>query len=168
MISSLQVDGGYYSDTSLQCQAFQICVADSVGQLTKYSFLCPNGSLFDQQYFVCDYWFNVDCSQAESLYSLNEEIDAERKSNIGATAAPSSLGGGGRGGQGGSGGNSFGGRGTNSGNRGGGNRVQTGYGAPRSTRDLNSAEEYFDDLETANESKSASDEEMGEAEAAFY
>ena len=24
--------------------------------------LCPNGTLYNQQYFVCDWWFNVDCS----------------------------------------------------------------------------------------------------------
>merc|ERR1719290_452556 len=115
-----RVEGGYYSDTELQCQAFQICVHDSVGGLVKYSFLCPNGSLFDQQYFVCDYWFNVDCSQAESLYSLNDQLAAERESNIGATAAPETGIGAaqGRGGQGSFGGNSFNGRGTNSGARG--------------------------------------------------
>ena len=154
-----QVEGGYYSDTELQCQAFQICVHDSVGGLVKYSFLCPNGSLFDQQYFVCDYWFNVDCSQAESLYSLNDQLAAERESNIGATAAPETGIGAaqGRGGQGSFGGNSFNGRGTNSGSRGsssnrnrGNNRqpstnIQTGYGAPRSTRDLESEEIYEDD-----------------------
>ena len=28
----------------------------------RYSFLCPNGTLFNQQYFICDWWFNVDCS----------------------------------------------------------------------------------------------------------
>merc|ERR1712106_987071 len=34
-----------------------------------------------QQYFVCDWWFNVDCSLAESLYSLNDDNAAERESN---------------------------------------------------------------------------------------
>ena len=60
--------------------------------LTKYSFLCPNGSLFDQQYFICDFWFNVDCSQAETLYSLNDALAAEREANIGAVAAEDVLG----------------------------------------------------------------------------
>ena len=49
----------------------------------KYSFLCPNGTIFQQQYFVCDWWFNVDCSLAESLYSLNDQVDAERQANSG-------------------------------------------------------------------------------------
>ena len=86
------MEGGYYSDTALQCQAFHVCVRISELELTKYSFLCPNGSLFDQQYFICDFWFNVDCSQAESLYSLNDALAAEREANIGAVAADDVLG----------------------------------------------------------------------------
>merc|ERR1711892_1289094 len=76
-----QAEGGYYSDPEAECQAFHICGSDGNGGLTKYSFLCPNGTLFQQQYFVCDWWFNVDCSLAESLYSINDENAAERESN---------------------------------------------------------------------------------------
>merc|ERR1711892_80662 len=76
-----QIEGGYYSDPEAECQAFHICGGGSAGSLIKYSFLCPNGSLFNQEYFVCDWWFNVDCSQAESFYFLNEEIAAEREAN---------------------------------------------------------------------------------------
>ena len=39
----------------------------------------------NQQYFVCDWWFNVDCSLAETLYSLNDEVAAERESYAGKT-----------------------------------------------------------------------------------
>ena len=74
-----QVEGGYYADVDTDCQAFHICASDGKGGLTKYSFLCPNGTLFNQEYFVCDWWFNVDCSLAEDLYSRNEEIAAERE-----------------------------------------------------------------------------------------
>ena len=76
-----QVDGGYYADPEADCQAFHICAGDGTGSLTRYSFLCPNGTLFNQQYFVCDWWFNVDCSIAEDLYSLNDDIAAEREAN---------------------------------------------------------------------------------------
>ncbi len=38
--------------------------------------------LCSAQYFVCDWWFNVDCSTAESFYSLNEQIAAERAENL--------------------------------------------------------------------------------------
>ena len=61
----------------LLLQAFHICAGDGTGGLTKYSFLCPNGTLFHQQYFVCDWWFNVDCSTAEQFYYLNEAIAEE-------------------------------------------------------------------------------------------
>ena len=76
-----QVEGGYYADPEGECQVFHICGGGGEGILVKYSFLCPNGTLFNQQYFVCDWWFNVDCSQAEDLYSLNDEIAAEREAN---------------------------------------------------------------------------------------
>ena len=76
-----QVEGGFYADPEAECQAFHICGGGGGGQLSKYSFLCPNGTIFSQQYFICDWWFNVDCSQAESLYSLNEELAAERAAN---------------------------------------------------------------------------------------
>jgi hypothetical protein len=65
---------------------FHICTADGAGGLAKYSFLCPNGTIFNQNYFICDWWFNFDCSTAEDLYSLNDEIAAEREA-IDAAAA---------------------------------------------------------------------------------
>merc|ERR1711923_524500 len=82
-----QVDGGYYADPEAECQAFHICTADGAGGLAKYSFLCPNGTLFNQNYFICDWWFNFDCATAEDLYSLNDEIAAERDAPAAAYAA---------------------------------------------------------------------------------
>merc|ERR1711963_868918 len=73
-----QVDGGYYADGEAECQVFHICTADGAGGLSKYSFLCPNGTIFNQNYFICDWWFNFDCSTAEDLYSLNDQYAAER------------------------------------------------------------------------------------------
>ena len=75
------MEGGYYADPEAECQAFHICGGGVEGSLIQYSFLCPNGSLFNQEYFVCDWWFNVDCSLAEDFYSLNDEIAAEREAN---------------------------------------------------------------------------------------
>merc|ERR1711990_598054 len=76
-----QVDGGYYGDPEAECQAFHICSNDGNSGLTKFSFLCPNGTLFQQQYFVCDWWFNVDCSTTEDFHGLNDQIAAERQAN---------------------------------------------------------------------------------------
>merc|ERR1719191_2460213 len=72
-----QVDGGYYADPEAECQVFHICTADGAGGLSQYSFLCPNGTVFNQNYFICDWWFNFDCAEAEGLYGLNDEIRAE-------------------------------------------------------------------------------------------
>jgi len=73
-----QVDGGYYADPEAECQVFHICTSDGKGGLGKYSFLCPNGTIFNQNYFICDWWFNFDCSEAETLYSINDDIAGER------------------------------------------------------------------------------------------
>ncbi|KAK8747656.1 hypothetical protein OTU49_016517, partial [Cherax quadricarinatus] len=63
---------GYYADTALEagCQVFHICQADGRSD----SFLCPNGTIFNQQYFVCDWWYNFDCSTAQQFYGLNAQI----------------------------------------------------------------------------------------------
>merc|ERR1712141_701703 len=85
---------GYYADPEADCQSFHICANLGDGGLTKYSLLCPNGTLFNQQYFICDWWFNVDCSLAESFYSINEDIAAEQAANSpdgDATALPTSY-----------------------------------------------------------------------------
>merc|ERR1719330_1090847 len=74
-----QVDGGYYADEEAECQVFHICTADGAGGLAKYSFLCPNGTIFNQNYFICDWWFNVDCSESAALAEAkNSEIAAAR------------------------------------------------------------------------------------------
>merc|ERR1712156_406028 len=59
---------GYYADPATNCQVFHICLGD--GDI-KWSFLCPNQTIFNQQYFVCDYAINVECNNAESFYNLN-------------------------------------------------------------------------------------------------
>merc|ERR1711892_765372 len=129
-----QVDGGYYADPEAECQSFHICAGDGTGGLTKYSFLCPNGTLFQQLYFVCDWWFNVDCSTAQDLYSLNEEIAAEREANSPAGAAGAQYGGQGQGVGGGAAGGrrkgSTGSQGSASSPRGSYASPDTGYGAP--------------------------------------
>ena len=170
-----QVDGGYYGDPEAECQSFHICAADGTGGLTKYSFLCPNGTLFNQQYFICDWWFNVDCSLAESLYSLNDEVAADREANSPASGGDfGAAGAGGRNGGGGGGGQQGGGRGRSGGNKNiqgsasapresyaassGGNddsSLETGYGAPlggyqgrrRNARELNQEEFAYDEDE---------------------
>ena len=71
-----RMNGGYYGDPDAECQAFHICVNEgNFGQPTKYSFLCPNETIFNQQHFICDWWYSnyVACSKTEELYGLNKE-----------------------------------------------------------------------------------------------
>ncbi|XP_068207647.1 pro-resilin-like [Palaemon carinicauda] len=67
---------GYYADTDQEagCQVFHICQDRPNGRRQQDSFLCPNGTIFNQQYLVCDWWFNFDCADAEDFYSVNELI----------------------------------------------------------------------------------------------
>lgn len=95
---SFSCDGrtyGYYADPQTNCQVFHICPGG--GGRDKWSFLCPNQTIFNQvfahfcccfrplltvsrrvtffqQYFVCDYAVNVDCLAAESYYLLNDNF----------------------------------------------------------------------------------------------
>merc|ERR1711913_263028 len=85
-----RVEGGYCADTEAECQPFHVCSADRDGGLARNSFLCPNGTLFNQENFVCEYWFNVDCSQAESFYGLNVNIGVEQGDGLDDAASSSS------------------------------------------------------------------------------
>ena len=82
-----QVDGGYYADPEAECQVFHICTADGAGGLAQYSFLCPNGTIFNQNYFICDWWFNVDCAESAAIAEAkNSELAATREAASAAAA----------------------------------------------------------------------------------
>ena len=73
---------GYYADPEADCQSYHVCSDSGDGIMVKFDFLCPNGTIFNQEEFVCDWWFNVDCSKAEDYYFLNIEVaekNAERQ-----------------------------------------------------------------------------------------
>ena len=76
-----KVNGGYYADPEARCQSFHICAGQFYNGLTKFSFLCPNGTLFQQLTFVCDWWFNVDCSKSLEFYNLNEDLEDARETS---------------------------------------------------------------------------------------
>ncbi|GAU93642.1 hypothetical protein RvY_05550-2 [Ramazzottius varieornatus] len=48
---------GFYADTETRCQVFRRCEANNY----MFSYICPNGTLFNQITLVCDWWFNVNC-----------------------------------------------------------------------------------------------------------
>ena len=89
-----KASGGYYADPEAECQVFHICVDQGRAGNAKYSFLCPNGTIFNQEVTVCDWWFNVDCSLAEELYSIQDELAAEREANSGSGSEGSEQAGG--------------------------------------------------------------------------
>nr|XP_027236368.1 uncharacterized protein LOC113827665 isoform X1 [Penaeus vannamei] len=60
---------GYYADVQYDCQLYHVCEAHDMT-----SYLCPNGTIFNQEIFACDWWFSVDCSAAPNYYHLNEQI----------------------------------------------------------------------------------------------
>jgi len=61
------VKPGFYADVDAKCQVVRRC--DINGNQT--SFLCPNMTLFNQITLVCDWFFDVDCSQAKKWYDYS-------------------------------------------------------------------------------------------------
>ena len=49
---------GYYADPEMGCQAYHVCQVfdDGFNEPIKNSFLCPNGTIFNQPIFTCDWW----------------------------------------------------------------------------------------------------------------
>ena len=55
---------GYYADPEMGCQAYHVCLLDPLGgSMYPTSFLCPNGTLFQQQIFNCDWWYDIDSNK---------------------------------------------------------------------------------------------------------
>jgi len=52
----------YWAREDKRCQVFYICVNGG-----HQEFLCPNGTIFNQEYFICDWYFNFDCAEAAYL-----------------------------------------------------------------------------------------------------
>ncbi|CAK9832917.1 hypothetical protein ANTRET_LOCUS9679 [Anthophora retusa] len=61
---------GMYANVETGCQAYHICHDGREGHQGA-SFLCTNGTLFNQREFACDWWYNVNCAEAPNLYQLN-------------------------------------------------------------------------------------------------
>ncbi|RWS31762.1 uncharacterized protein B4U80_10333 [Leptotrombidium deliense] len=68
---------GYYADIESGCQAFHFCFRE-----VKTSFLCHNGTIFNQKLFTCDWWFNVDCKHSNRYFSVNKQLYKVSKSKV--------------------------------------------------------------------------------------
>ncbi|XP_030752629.1 trithorax group protein osa-like [Sitophilus oryzae] len=60
---------GYYADLETRCQVFHICTNNKT-----YDFLCPNGTIFHQEFLVCVWWHEFDCNSAPSFYGVNADL----------------------------------------------------------------------------------------------
>ncbi|XP_064476467.1 mucin-6-like [Ornithodoros turicata] len=70
---------GYYADTTVDCEAFHYCKPDG----TRYSFVCPPKSRFNQKLLICDYDLGALalCPESERYYQQNKTSEKdERKS----------------------------------------------------------------------------------------
>lgn len=50
-------------------KVFHICEAGK-----KISFLCPNGTIFQQTDLICDWWFKVNCAASPGHYAESSEV----------------------------------------------------------------------------------------------
>ena len=71
---------GFYADTFTSCQVFHVCEEGK----RQSSFLCPRGTIFNQEYRVCDWWYNVKCEDSSEYFDLNLDLmlEDQRKSDI--------------------------------------------------------------------------------------
>ncbi|KAA0202360.1 hypothetical protein HAZT_HAZT003841 [Hyalella azteca] len=47
-------------------------MCDTLGK--QYSYLCPNMTVFNQRFMVCDHWHYVNCSNSNAYYNLNARM----------------------------------------------------------------------------------------------
>ncbi|RWS26868.1 uncharacterized protein B4U80_02133 [Leptotrombidium deliense] len=69
---------GYYADVETGCQVWHYCQLD--GRHDK--FLCPNGTIFNQETRVCDWWYNVHCPSSPFKFDVNADLYAFRRNYI--------------------------------------------------------------------------------------
>ncbi|KAI9565895.1 hypothetical protein GHT06_009693 [Daphnia sinensis] len=65
---------GYYADVETRCQVFHVCTNIPDADPIKSSFLCPNGTVFNQEVFVCQWWPDVNCASSPQFFELNRNI----------------------------------------------------------------------------------------------
>ncbi|GAU96380.1 hypothetical protein RvY_07835 [Ramazzottius varieornatus] len=58
---------GFYADPEARCQVIRRCDVNAM----KWSYLCPNGTLFSQITLTCQWFFDVDCSKAVQYYDYS-------------------------------------------------------------------------------------------------
>ncbi|XP_071536898.1 U-scoloptoxin(01)-Er1a-like [Panulirus ornatus] len=59
---------GFYADQEFNCQLFHMCDEDG----RRIPYMCANETAFNQQFRICDWKINFDCSSAHEWFYLNE------------------------------------------------------------------------------------------------
>jgi hypothetical protein len=67
-----ELNNGVYADLETGCQVWHICQ-----NRHKHSFLCPNGTIFNEKNGICDWWYNQDCPK---LLKLTDKDDSDMDS----------------------------------------------------------------------------------------
>jgi len=83
LVDTFTCDGlgyGYYADVDNDCQMFHICYPvtypDGQEEMFKWSFLCPNQTIFDQSTLVCTFPLDaLPCEDAPSFYTGPDSIN---------------------------------------------------------------------------------------------
>merc|ERR1712142_1445320 len=67
-------EGSYYADMETGCQVHHTCGNREDFNLIKFSSLCPNGTIFDQQGQTCRWWYLVDCQSSAEFFNSESNI----------------------------------------------------------------------------------------------
>lgn len=72
---------GYYADVANDCQLFHICYPvqypDGGEEIFKWSFICPNQTIFDQASLVCSFPLDaLPCEEAPNFFEGPESINS--------------------------------------------------------------------------------------------
>lgn len=75
---------GYYADPDNDCQLFHVCLPvqfdDGRGTMYKWSFVCPEDTIFNQETFTCSRREDaISCQDSERFYGLNEDLGVSRR-----------------------------------------------------------------------------------------
>jgi len=72
---------GYYADVANDCQLFHICYPvaypDGQEEMFKWSFICPNQTIFDQANLVCSFPLDaIPCEEAPNFFDGPDSINS--------------------------------------------------------------------------------------------
>lgn len=70
----------FFKKKKVFSQAYHVCHDGREGHQGA-SFLCTNGTIFNQKEFACDWWYNVNCQEAPHFYRFVQYKLSIKKKN---------------------------------------------------------------------------------------